>query len=401
MKETQEDKNVSEQILPEAENYINDLFKEKLSNRYLFHNYKHTTDVVQATKKLAEESEIEEEEKELMLIAAWFHDAGLVDTYEGHEKASANLAEDFLKENNYSEPQIEEVKRLILSTNPEHVPKDLPEEILHDADISHIGKKGFFRKGELLRVETEHFTNKTFSELSWQKDQYDFLINHDFITQAAKEKYEKRRAKNIKKQRSNIHKARKVTTRKKTGKDFGRGIDTLYRANYRNHINLSAIADGKANMMISINTIILSVIVTLSGASLSLSDGFTVANIRFIIPILILLLGCLSSVVFAIISARPKVTEKEIDMEEVKKNKASVLYFGNFLRIPQDEFVMHLRQLKQDQKLLYDSMSMDLYNLGIVLKEKYRLLKVSYNLFMVGLVASVLTFISIFFYTNA
>ena len=400
MAETEE-KNVSDKILTETKSYINSLFKEELSRKCLFHNYKHTTDVVEATEILAEKCNLSEEEKEMLLLAAWFHDAGMVDVYEGHEKAGAKRAEDFLKKQDYPEDKISEIKRLIISTDPKHEPQDLYEEIMHDADLHHIGKKGYFRKGELLRVETEHHTNKTFSELDWQKNQYEFLINHDFITQAGKEEYEKRRAKNIKKQRKNIHKARKVTTRKKTGKDFGRGIDTLYRANYRNHINLSAIADGKANMMISINTIILSVIVTLSGASLSLSEGFNVTNLRYIMPILILLLGCLSSVVFAIISARPKVTEKDVDMKEVKKNKASVLYFGNFLRLAREDFVMHLRQLKQDQKLLYDSMSMDLYNLGLVLKEKYRLLKISYNLFMVGLVASVLTFIFIFFYTNA
>lgn len=401
MTEAHEVNNVSGEILKEAEDYINKLFKKYLSQRYLFHNHKHTTDVVKAADELAEENGLSGEDKELLILAAWFHDSGLVDNYEEHEEASARRAEDFLKNCNYPDEKIEKVKDLIISTSSEHPPKNLQEEILHDADIVHIGKKGFFRKGELLRVEKENFLNKSYTELEWQKAQYDFLINNDFITKPAKEDFEKQRAKNIKKQRSNIHKARKVTTRKKTGKDFGRGIDTLYRANYRNHINLSAIADGKANMMISINTIILSVIVTLSGASLSLSEGFTIANLRFIMPILILLLGCLASVVFAILSARPKVTEKEIDMKEVKNNKASILYFGNFLRIPKEDFVMHLRQLKQDQKLLYDSMSMDLYSLGHVLKEKYRLLKISYNLFMVGLVASVLTFIFIFFYTNS
>lgn len=400
MTETQEKEKATPKILKEASDHINILFKEKLTQRHLFHNYTHTLDVVSATEKLADDSAVSDEEKEMLLIAAWFHDAGMVDDYDNHEEESARRAEEFLKEHKYPAKKIKQIKDLITSTKKEYKPQTFLQEILHDADLSHIGKKGFFRKGELYRVEIEHFKNKTFSELEWQKAQYDFLINHDFITQAAKENYEKRRAKNIKKQRSNIHKARKVTTRKKTGKDFGRGIDTLYRANYRNHINLSAIADGKANMMISINTIILSVIVTLSGASLSVSGKLSIENLRFIMPILILLLGCLGSVVFAIISARPKVTEKEIDMKEVKNNKTSILYFGNFLRIPQDDFVMHLRQLKQDQKLLYDSMSMDLYSLGLVLKEKYRLLKISYNLFMVGIVASVLTFIFIFFYTN-
>ncbi|MDX1629635.1 MAG: DUF5706 domain-containing protein, partial [Fulvivirga sp.] len=213
--------------------------------------------------------------------------------------------------------------------------------------------------------------------------------------------YNKRRVKNIKKQRKHIVKAKKVTTRQKTGKDLGRGIDTLYRANYRNHINLSAIADGKANMMISINTIMISVIVTLSGASLSISKSYIIENLRFTVPIFILLLGSLASVVFAVLSARPKITTKEIKKEQIKKNKISLLYFGNFLNIPKKQFVSYLNNLKADQERLYDSMSIDLYNLGQVLNEKYRLLTISYNIFMIGLTLTVIAFIFIFVYTNA
>ncbi len=153
-------------------------------------------------------------------------------------------------------------------------------------------------------------------------------------------------------------------------------------------------------MMISINTILISVIVTLSGASLSISQGFAVERFRYTIPILVLLVGSLISVLFAVLSAKPKVTEKKIDMKDVKDNKISLLYFGNFLRVPKNDFMEYLNGLKTDQKRLYDSMSIDIYNLGIVLKEKYRLLSISYNVFMTGLSISVIAFIIIFIYTN-
>ncbi|MEJ2006303.1 MAG: DUF5706 domain-containing protein, partial [Cyclobacteriaceae bacterium] len=219
-------------------------------------------------------------------------------------------------------------------------------------------------------------------------------------TREAKERFDKRRAKNIEEQRESIVKAGKLTVRKKSGKEFGRGIDTLYRSNYRNHINFSSIADGKANMMISINTILISVIVTFSGASLSV-EGFIIERFRYTIPILVLLLGSLCSVLFAILSARPKVTTREVNMDEVKDNKISLLYFGNFLGIPLEDFIAYLQELKMDQERLYDSMSIDLYNLGIVLREKYRLLSISYNIFMIGLTVSVLAFIIIFVVTNS
>jgi len=388
-------------LLQKAEDYVTTLFKEELSDDLLYHNYAHTIEVVEVVSLLGEKSELSDEEVEMLKLAAWFHDTGYVKKYVGHEEESLKYADDFLQSNNFPKNKLEEVKRLINSTKYDQNPHGLLEEIMHDADLSHMGRKRFFRKGELLRVELETYLDEKYTELDWEKKQYKFLISNNFLTEAAKQEYGKRRVKNIKKQRKNIVKAQKVTTRVKTGKDFGRGIDTLYRANYRNHINLSAIADGKANMMISINTIMISVIVTLSGASLSMSKSYIIEHLRFTVPIFILLLGSLASVVFAVLSARPKVTTKNIVPEKVEANKMSLLYFGNFLKIPKKTFVEHLNKLKGDQEKLYDSMSVDLYNLGAVLQEKYRLLSISYNIFMGFLTATVVAFILIFVYTNA
>lgn len=388
-------------ILDQAEEYVTDLFRNDLPEKLLYHNLAHTTEVVEIAHELGEMSDVSEEDQEVLQLAAWFHDTGYIKKYNGHEAESAKYAEEFLKNQGYPKDRIEQVKELVMSTVAGHQAQGLLEQLLHDADMAHLGRKRFFRRGELLRVEFENFNDKSFSELEWEKKQYNFLVSNVFLSEAGKEKYSKRRVKNIKKQRQNIIKARKVTVRTNTGKDFGRGIDTLYRANYRNHINLSAIADGKANMMISINTIMISVIVTLSGASMSVSKGFTIENMRFTIPIILLLVGALVSVVFAVLSARPKVTSKHVDMNDVKKNKISLLYFGNFLEIPKEEFVNYLSRLKKDQRKLYDSMSLDLYNLGLVLKEKYRLLTLSYNAFMFGLTGTVIAFIVIFLYTNA
>lgn len=388
-------------IVGEAEKYISDLFNDDLPDKLLYHNLAHTQEVAEIAQKLGEISEINEEEMEVLLLAAWFHDTGYIKKYNGHEAESVKYAEGFLAERGYPEEKQKKVAKLIMSTVAGHEPQGLLEELIHDADMAHMGRKRFFRRGELLRVELENFQDISYKELDWEKKQYSFLVNNVFHSEAGQKEYAKRRVKNIKKQRQNIIKARKVTVRLNTGKDFGRGIDTLYRANYRNHINLSAIADGKANMMISINTILISVIVTLSGASLSMSEGFAVENLRFTIPIITLLVGALGSVFFAVMSARPKVTSKDVDMNDVKENKISLLYFGNFLGIPKEEFVDYLSNLKEDQQKLYDSMSLDLYNLGIVLKEKYRLLTISYNTFIIGLTVTVLAFISIFLYTNA
>ncbi len=388
-------------LVEQAKDFVTGLFKDELPSDLLYHNWSHTYEVAQIAQKLGDKSDLSQEELELLQIAAWFHDTGFIKTYQNHEEESLKYMFEFLSDKDYDDKRKKVIDRLILSTKRDQKPVGKLEEILHDADIAHIGRKRFFRKGELLRVEIGNYLDESYSELEWAKKQYQFLINNNFVTEVAKEDYGKRRVKNITNQRKNIVKSRKVTTRTNTGKDLGRGIDTMYRANYRNHINFSSIADGKANMMISINTIMISVIITISGASLSLSKTYIVDNLRFTVPILILLLGSLASVVFAILSAIPKVTSKKIDKQKLADGKLSLLYFGNFLRIPKEKFVAYLKELKSDQERLYDSMSIDLYNLGGVLEKKYKLLTISYNIFMISLILTVLAFICIFIYTNS
>ncbi len=387
-------------IIKESKSYVKKLFKEELSVNSSFHNYSHAREVAEVAQELGEKAELSEEDLEVLQLAAWFHDTGYIKGREQHESESVNIATDFLQTKGYEEDKIKLISKLILSTKLDQEPSSFLEELLHDADLAHLGIKQFFSKGELLRAELENVENESYNELEWQNKQYNFLINHAFITVHAKEKFNKRRAKNIRKQRDKIIDAKKITRRLRTGKDFGRGIDTLYRSTYRNHINFSSIADGKANMMISINTILISVIVTFSGASFSMFEGVELPSLRFTVPILVLLVSSLVSVFFAVMSARPKVTEKDVSRKKVKKRKVSLLFFGNFLEIDQENFISHLAELKNNQQELYDSMSMDIYNLGVVLKEKYRLLSISYTVFIIGITLCVVGYIGIFLFTN-
>jgi len=392
---------VKTKILDKASEFVQGMLKNELPAECQFHDLKNTQEIVKITGELADEYHLKEKEKENLILSAWFHATGFTRDYKKAVSESVDIATDFLKGRDFDKDRLQEVQNLIESTRRGHKPENLKEEILHDATIAYIGRKRYNRKSELLRIEEEHFLDKDYTQHKWEKKQFDFLIQHDFYTSAGRKEYSKRRNKNIRKQRKNIRKARKVSTRAKTGKDLGRGIDTLFRANYRNHINLSAIADGKANMMISINTIILSVIVTASGAGLSFSSQYIIEHLRFTIPVFILLIGALVSVIFAILSARPDVTSKEVDMTRVRNNETSLLYFGNFLGVNKEKFIKYLNELKQDQKQLYEAMAVDMYQLGIVLRKKYRLLTYAYNSFMVALILCVIAFTGIFFYTNA
>ncbi|MEX0967027.1 MAG: Pycsar system effector family protein [Bacteroidia bacterium] len=377
-------------IVNEAKDFVTRLLTEELSSHHVYHNYTHTRETVEACEEIASATDLPEQEKEDLLIAAWFHDTGYTQVYTGHEAESVKFAERFLKEQSYPEERIDRVRKIILSTQQDQKPEDLAEKIIHDADNLHIGKKRFFRRGELLRTEFEHFLDLHYSNKEWEKIQFNFLQKTDFYTLYAKNEYGGRRAKNLAKQR----KAKTQRTK------LGRGIETMYRTAYDNHISLSSIADAKANMMISINTIIMSIIVTLMSTGFTFFSDTSLEHVRYTLPILALLVGSTISLVFAILSARPNVTHVNVDKEKLYSRQSSILFFGNFVSLLREEFVKRLSTFRKNENMLYDNMSVDLYFLGLVLHKKYRLVRISYNIFMGSLIICVSLFIAIFLYSE-
>lgn len=189
-------------------------------------------------------------------------------------------------------------------------------------------------------------------------------------------------------------KVRKDKKKKKDKKKSGtlgssRGVETMFRTSYRVNMDLSSLADNKSNIMISINGLIISIIL---GATSTKIDS----NSWLLAPTLVLLVGCLISMVYAVLAARPRVSSNVVTLEDVRKNNANILFFGNFARMAKVEYVEGMTELMQNTDLLYYTMIVDIYGLGSVLQKKFRLLRLSYTVFMVSLVAGVLVYIFVF-----
>ena len=108
------------------------------------------------------------------------------------------------------------------------------------------------------------------------------------------------------------------------------------------------------------------------------------------IPTAVLLLGCLTSLVFAVLAARLRISRAMISLEDARSGRANILFFGNFVAISQEDDVEGMQALMRDTDLVYLNMIRDIYNLGGVLERKFRLLRVSYTAFMIGLVEEVM-----------
>lgn len=386
-----------QEIVRKASNYVFSLFKEKLSKKLVYHNYKHTFEIVKEARALGEAYQLPEADLEVLLLAAWFHDAGYIDTYQGHEEKSIEIATAFLEEEGYGEDRIQQVADCILATRSDHTTATLLQEIISDADISNIGKDTFFANAELLRVEWEIFLHRFFSDAEWAQFQLDFLLSRNFKTEAAQQKFGQQLQANIQEQRERLNqlskeKKKKDKKQRETLAQAKRGIETMFRSTYDNHMTLSSIADNKANMMISLNAVILSVIITYVGAKSSVLGTEFTRNPILMVPVGTLLLTTIGSVVSAIMSAQPDVTSFNIRPNKVKSKRVNLLFFGNFTKIPLEDFQSGMHDIMREKDALYNNMIIDIYYLGEVLSKKYRLLRISYTIFMIGLILTVISF---------
>lgn len=170
-----------------------------------------------------------------------------------------------------------------------------------------------------------------------------------------------------------------------------KAIDTMFKTTLQNHNNLSGMVDNKANILLSVNAIIISVSLTTIIPKLD-----NPANEHLILPTLILIVSSAISITFAILATRPRVTKGSFTRNEVEEKKVNLLFFGNFYKMPYEDYNWAMNELMKDKEYLYNSMIKDLYHLGLVLEKKYRLLRVTYNIFMFGIIISVLAFIIAF-----
>ena len=178
-------------------------------------------------------------------------------------------------------------------------------------------------------------------------------------------------------------------------KSGGRGRETLFRVTFRNQINLIQIADNKANMIISINSIIISVIISITGFGF-VNDSFEYNKADIALPVTLIVLTCLMSVVYAIQAARPHIIRNKKGQMDITSKNTSMLFFGTISKKTMDEYMDEMDALLKSKDSIYKNMTIDIYNQGKVLKRKYHLLSIAYLIFMYGFVFSVLTFLLMF-----
>jgi predicted metal-dependent HD superfamily phosphohydrolase len=295
-------------LVQQAKAYVEPLLEKNLDPRLTYHSLAHTAYVVKQAHALADTAKLAPADTELLLVAAWFHDSGYLDTYDGHEYKSMARAEAWLREKQVDPARIEVVKNLIRATHRNEEATTELEKMMVDADMSNLAAEDFRSRAELIRTEWELALDKSYTNPEWAELQLNFMVAHKYQSEVGKDRYKKALKANIEDQRDYFKKTEKKAKKKEkkatdTFAEPKRGIETMFRTMYSNHMKLSDMADKKAGMMIQLNAVILSVIITYFGAkssSLSTTGGTSfIRNPILAVPMGILLLTALCSVTTA------------------------------------------------------------------------------------------------------
>ncbi|WP_440133725.1 Pycsar system effector family protein [Chitinophaga sancti] len=397
-------------IIDAAQQYVTTQYQNHPHPNLVYHNLEHTRQVVAAAAQISAHYRLQDTDLLVVYIAAWFHDLGyLLGEFKTHEERGASLAREFLNTQIIPLNIQEQVSGCIMATKMPQEPHNLLEEIVCDADLFNFGTKEFRKRTRVLHQEIELTHEKEIPGADWTAGTLKLLEAHHYHTAYCQALLQEQKEENIAWLKKRLEKQEekaekkgekleevvakesnklKIDKPKKEAKEpkAGRGVETMFRTTSANHIRLSAMADSKAHIMISVNSIIVSVIL---GVLFRKLEDYP----NLVIPSILFLTTGVVTIIFSVLATRPNVNKGQFTREDIANKKTNLLFFGNFHEMQLEQYAWGMTEMMKDSDYLYGSMIQDIYHLGVVLGKKYKQLRIAYNIFMFGLIISVLAFV--------
>lgn len=168
--------------IEKAEQYVLGQLETRLDRTLFYHGIHHTIDVVNAAAEIAAlEGITDEESLALLRTAAFYHDSGFMNIYQGHEEAGCVLAREVLPGFGYTEAQIATICGMIMATKIPQSPKNTLERIICDADLDYLGRDDF--EGIAATLFEELKVRDMVEDIpAWDAVQVRFLEAHSYWT---------------------------------------------------------------------------------------------------------------------------------------------------------------------------------------------------------------------------
>jgi len=396
----------------EVHQFALQFFREHSDTRIIYHDLTHTQQVATAATQIANHYHLSDSDFFIVLTAAWFHDIGYFIDMSQHEAKGAEYIANYLRCKEIDETTISAITNCILATKlPQH-PNSLLEEIVCDADLFHFGTDEFSERNKLMRKEYIAISGKEISKEEWREKTIQLLESHHYFTDYCQLLLNGKKQENLEQLRKKVEREAKQnnqtvpaavtetggTTADTTGKDQkkknkilkdqrpDKGIETMFRISSSNHQKLSDQADSKSHILITVNSIIISVVLSVLFKAFGQYPYLQ-------LPAYLLLAVSLSTIILSILATRPNIPRGVFTQKDIDEKKVNLLFFGNFYKMGLNEFAGGMLKMMEDSEFLYGSLIRDVYSQGIVLGRKYKILRVAYNVFMYGLIISVIAFV--------
>ena len=353
--------------------------KEKAAGKDLTFTYQ----LVKVAEDIGRAVGLSEPDMQILLASAWLYELRKDALKTDNLQITANEENILLADSGLTLPEIDKVNSCIAAAQfPQH-PRNTVEEVFCDAVASFLAAPDY-----LLQAEKQATAKNTVEAYDWVSNEIKLFKNQAFYTKYGKKTFSEGKEGNLKllkKNKKNLtqenteleglweeNKDLKKNLEKEKEQKASKGIETMFRTTMASHLQLSVMADTKANLLISINAIIASIMIS------SFLRNINEVPYLFI-PSVLLTLICVITIVFAVLSTRPN-----IKTTAPVPDKIDLLFFGDFVHLSSDNYKHNIRNIMRDHEKLYNTMIDNIYQQGKVLEKKYKLLKNAYTVFMVG-----------------
>ena len=343
------------------------------------------------------------QELKLAHLSAWFAELGFSEDHRNYQGKSVKLAREFFRTKKLDDGIFEKLEECILSTRVPQQPVSVISQLICDATMYHLAEKDSLQLADALRNEVAAVAQIEYSDEEWINEYIKMINNHFYFTRTARELFQKRKEKTLAAFQAKREMVRFVqqessgdfenyipVKEKKVTEDalkLERGVQTLYRITENRHMDLSNKAHDKASLLISVNSIIMSIVLSVLVTKLE-------ENTYLLIPTALLVITSAVTIVISIISTRPRIIGRVQSANEEK----NLLFYGDFANLSVNDYKKAMRDLYTNPVDLYDSLSRDIYYQGVVLKWKFKYINIAYIIFMYGFIATIIAFILAFIF---
>ena len=382
-------------IIRSAADRVFALFRDAdKSGALVYHGYDRARELAKACREIGKGCGLSDREMRIALLAAWFHDAGRTAGPQANGVESAAMAREFLAAE--GEPaELADAVEACMRAATDGVVETPAQEVLHDALLVETAGKDYLRELGLLRLEEERRGGAPLPEIEWTERRIRFVEQHPFLTRYAQLEYNRGRSENLVKLHKLVREQREQAAEEraqeeKAEKGLGKTVEELYSDINSNQFKLMNLADRRTATMVHVNAIMISLTVALLVRHID-------THPELLIPTMVLLVVNLVAVLISILSMRAPRSMKSVlsglDADAVEAHDNNLLLLVNSMPMSRREYSERMEKLARDLPALRQTMIDATYFVRRILNWRAQMLRLTYDVFMVGLFVSVAAFL--------